>query len=89
MSLLGRDLKDVIIVDNSPISYLYQPENALASRSWYDDLNDRELYDFIPLLISLSKVHDVRPLLSQIALEASESVGRDIIIDTDKAMKIL
>jgi len=37
MALLGRDLKDVIIIDNSPTSYLFQPENAFATKSWYDD----------------------------------------------------
>ena len=32
---LGRDLKDVIIIDNSPNSYAFQPENALPIPSWY------------------------------------------------------
>lgn len=89
MALMGRDLKDIIILDNSPTSYLFQPENALASRSWYDDFTDRELYDFIPLLANLSKVDDVRPYLSRIALQASDSVGRDIIVNVEGAMKIL
>ena len=43
LSLLGRNLKDVVIIDNSPISYLFHPENALASKSWYGDDNDTEL----------------------------------------------
>ena len=63
MSLLGRPLKDVIIIDNSPNSYMFQPENAVPSISWYDDMNDRGLYDKIPLLIELSKVPDVRPFI--------------------------
>ena len=50
LSLLGRNLKDVIILDNSPTSYFFQPENALASKSWYDDPKDRELFDFTVLL---------------------------------------
>jgi carboxy-terminal domain RNA polymerase II polypeptide A small phosphatase len=50
LSLLGRDLKDVIIIDNSPTSYFLQPENALATKSWYDEYDDTELFDFIPLL---------------------------------------
>jgi RNA polymerase II subunit A small phosphatase-like protein len=29
MTRLGRNMKDVIIVDNSPAAYLFQPENAL------------------------------------------------------------
>lgn len=32
---LGRDLKDVIIIDNSPNSYAFQSENALPISSWY------------------------------------------------------
>ena len=43
MALLGRPLEDIIIIDNSPASYLFQPENALPCISWYDDMKDREL----------------------------------------------
>lgn len=70
LSIIGRDLKNVIIVDNSPTSYSFHPQNALASRSWYDDDDDHELYDFIPLLKALTKVDDVRPVLVQISVEA-------------------
>ena len=38
---LGRDLRDVLIIDNSPTAYLFQPDNALPIISWYDDINDR------------------------------------------------
>lgn len=64
LSLIGRDLKDLIIIDNSPTSYHFHPENALPSRSWYEDSQDRELYEFIPLLQTLAKVEDVRPALT-------------------------
>ena len=50
MALLGRPLSDVIIVDNSPNSYLFQPENAMPSINWYDDKNDTELRDMMPIL---------------------------------------
>eukprot|EP00347_Sterkiella_histriomuscorum_P023562 403334165 len=60
LSLAGRNLKDTIIIDNSPTSYMFQPECALPSISWYDDMKDKELYELIPLLIELSKVEDVR-----------------------------
>jgi carboxy-terminal domain RNA polymerase II polypeptide A small phosphatase len=89
LSKVGRPLKDVIIIDNSPTSYFYHPENALASRSWYDDYEDRELYDFIPLLQKISNVEDVRPVLSRIALEACDRDGRDIIVQTEIAMQII
>ena len=63
---MGRDLRDVLIIDNSPTAYLFQPDNALPIISWYDDVNDRCLYDYIPFLKELSKVDDVRPILKQL-----------------------
>ena len=63
---MGRDLRDVLIIDNSPTPYLFQPDNALPIISWYDDVNDRCLYDYIPFLKELSKVDDVRPILKQL-----------------------
>ena len=47
MSRLGRPMKDIIIVDNSPMSYLFQPENGVAILSWYDDKNDTKLFEYI------------------------------------------
>lgn len=32
LSRLGRELSKVIIVDNSPASYIFHPENAVSSR---------------------------------------------------------
>jgi TFIIF-interacting CTD phosphatase-like protein len=60
MSLIGRDEKDVIIIDNSPTSYMLQPECARPILSWYNDLSDIMLKQYIPLLIDLSKLNDVR-----------------------------
>lgn len=30
LSRLGRDLNKVIIIDNSPVSYIFHPENAVS-----------------------------------------------------------
>lgn len=70
---LGRDLRDVLIIDNSPTAYLFQPDNALPIISWYDDVNDRQLYDYIPFLKALSKVDDVRPILKQLNQASMEN----------------
>ena len=40
LSKLGRDLDRTIIIDNSPASYLFQPQNAIPCSSWFDDKND-------------------------------------------------
>ena len=60
LSLMGRDLKEIIIIDNSPNSYALQPENAFPILSWYDDPADRCLDQMIPLLENISTVDDVR-----------------------------
>ena len=38
---LGRPLQDSIIVDNSPHSYVFQPDNALPIGNFIDDPADR------------------------------------------------
>lgn len=48
MSRVGRRMEDVIIIDNSPNSYQFQPENGLPILSWYEDPNDNELMFFLP-----------------------------------------
>ena len=66
---LGRDLKDIIIVDNSPISYWLNPENGLPILSWFDDKNDKELYNIIPILDFLAEVPDVREHIKKIVID--------------------
>ncbi|KAI1728429.1 NLI interacting factor-like phosphatase domain-containing protein [Ditylenchus destructor] len=51
---LGRDLKNVLIIDNSPASYAFHPENAIPVRTWFDDPGDCELLELIPLLEQLA-----------------------------------
>ncbi|KAH9265370.1 hypothetical protein BASA84_001639 [Batrachochytrium salamandrivorans] len=63
LSLLGRDLKDVIIIDNSPSCYLFHPANAMPITSWFDDPNDTELLDLIPFLEDLKLVDNVTVVL--------------------------
>lgn len=64
MTKIGRPMKDIIIIDNSPTSYLFQPENGMPILSWYDEKSDTKLFELIPVLIALSEVPDVRPVLS-------------------------
>lgn len=60
LSLLDRDLSQTIIVDNSPASYLFQPENAIDCSSFIDDLTDRELDQIHSFLTGIKDVNDVR-----------------------------
>lgn len=60
LQCLGRDLRHTIIVDNSPHSYVFQPENAVPIGTFIDDMDDQELLDILPVLLALEKVDDVR-----------------------------
>ncbi|KAJ3104031.1 hypothetical protein HDU97_009578 [Phlyctochytrium planicorne] len=64
LSQLGRDLKDVIILDNSPASYIFHPTNAIPISSWFNDPNDTELLDLIPFLEDLKLVENVMTVLA-------------------------
>ena len=63
---VSNDLRDVIIIDNNPSSYVTNEDNGIPIKTWYDDLNDNELIKLIPLLKYLSNVDDVRNIISQI-----------------------
>ncbi|KAJ3007692.1 UNVERIFIED_CONTAM: hypothetical protein HDU68_003390, partial [Siphonaria sp. JEL0065] len=65
LNLLGREIKDIIILDNSPVSYIFHPSNAIPISSWFNDPNDTELLDLIPFLEDLKHVVDVTTVLSQ------------------------
>ncbi|XP_069503794.1 CTD small phosphatase-like protein isoform X2 [Ambystoma mexicanum] len=66
LSRLGRELGKVIIVDNSPASYIFHPENAVPVQSWFDDMMDTELLDLIPFFEALSREEDVYSMLHKL-----------------------
>uniref|UniRef100_A0A8C5TYK7 protein-serine/threonine phosphatase n=1 Tax=Malurus cyaneus samueli TaxID=2593467 RepID=A0A8C5TYK7_9PASS len=65
LSRLGRDLRRIIIVDNSPASYIFHPDNAVPVASWFDNMADTELLDLLPFFERLSKVEDVYAVLKK------------------------
>jgi len=65
LSHLGRKLESTIIIDNSPFSYMFQPDNAIPISSWFNDKNDRQLYDLLPYLDSILQVDDVCTVLQR------------------------
>ena len=79
---LGRDLKNIVIVDNSPLSYALHPENGLPILTWFEDKSDRELYTIMPVLEFLSTVQDVREFIPKF-------VGKDNKINYERANEIM
>ncbi|KAK9765150.1 hypothetical protein K7432_006746 [Basidiobolus ranarum] len=66
LSQLGRDLRQVIIIDNSPTSYIFHPANAVPITSWFDDPHDTELIDLVPFLEDLKDADNVPLILDNI-----------------------
>ena len=62
LSLLNRDLSQTIIIDNSPASYIFHPENAIDCSSFIDDPADRELLQIGSFLKGIKNVENVRGL---------------------------
>ena len=86
---LGRDLKDVVIVDNSPMAYLLNNDNGLPILTWFDDKDDRELYKIIPILDFLSLVSDVRDYIGKMVVnnEISYSSAMNVINDYNEMLR--
>jgi RNA polymerase II subunit A small phosphatase-like protein len=62
LSLLNRDLSKTIIVDNSPSSYIFHPENAIDCSSFIDDPSDVELHQIGSFLTGIKNARDVRSI---------------------------
>lgn len=65
LSQMGRPLVDLIIIDNSPASYIFHPQHSLPISSWFSDTHDNELLDLLPILADLAEpaVQDVSLVL--------------------------
>jgi len=81
LSQLGRDLKDVIIIDNLPDCFSLQPCNGIPILTWTNDRNDKELDRLSSILEMLHKVNDVRDYLREVV--------RDNELDYLQALKLL
>lgn len=71
MEKLGRDLENMIIIDNVAENYKLQKENGINIKNFEGDEDDTELYDLIPDLkdLVINKVGDVRLKIPEIILK--------------------
>jgi len=61
----GRRMEDTILIDNSTISHLTQPENGVPILPFFDNKKDEELRHLVPFLMSMIGVPDVRQRLRE------------------------
>ena len=66
LNRLGRNLKDIIIIDNNPVSFTFNKANGLPILTWHSIKTDNELIKLIPLLTFLSNVDDIRPIINKV-----------------------
>lgn len=66
LSILGRDLKKVVIIDDSISAFLCHLNNGIPIISWVDNPSDNELMKALVLLENLLLVSDVQPVLNSI-----------------------
>jgi Dullard-like phosphatase family protein len=79
MGRMGRDLTKIMILDNSPHSYAFNPENAVPCESWFNDYEDTELNELIAVFEQLadSSVEDVMAALEKMKISAPVSLSTD------------
>ncbi len=65
LAQLGRKLENTTIIDNSPLSYMFQPNHAIPITTWFNDPEDRQLYDLLPFLDELAAADDVSHVLQR------------------------
>ncbi|KXT06988.1 hypothetical protein AC578_7254 [Pseudocercospora eumusae] len=58
------DLSKVMILDNSPMSYIFHEDNAIPIEGWISDPTDKELVTLIPFLEAIQYATDVRAVLA-------------------------
>ncbi len=63
LNVLGRNIQNTILVDNSPHAYGYQIDNGIPIESWFDDDTDTELLKLSGFLRKLHNTPDVRPII--------------------------
>ena len=75
LSLLGRDLNKIIMIDNFPDNYKLQQDNGLPINSWTGDINDTSLKDLLPIMkyIVEKNVKDVRNVIRKIKAQLNNN----------------
>ena len=82
---LGRPLQDSIIIDNSPHSYVFQPDNALPIGTFIDDPTDRELLDILPILMVSHSPFYVSPV-PRVRSQGEHMLGEAVQAIINKAL---
>jgi CTD small phosphatase-like protein 2 len=75
LSILGRDLRRIIIIDNIKDNFERQEANGIEIKTWTSDPKDRELDNLMVFLKGIieAQVNDVRPLIKLFKVDCWKS----------------
>ena len=59
------DLKDIVIIDNSVLSFAYHLDNGIPISPFYDSKKDEELLEIADLLVKYADENDIRDILKE------------------------
>lgn len=83
LTRLGRPLEQIIIVDNSPYSFMFQPDNAVPITSWFSDKEDIELLLLVYYLETMVDSPDVAAVLRRQTIDQMLSPFLDKLSDME------
>ena len=85
LTVLGRDIRRTVLVDNNNLCFLPQPANGIPIGNFFDDVHDNELLRVADLIEGeLTDLGDVRRALNQrFDLERQLAVCRELIYSSD------
>ena len=63
--IADRNLKDMMLVDNSIISFAFNLDNGIPIKAFLGDQNDEELLFMVTYLEEIFEVPDVRPHINK------------------------
>lgn len=64
ITCVDKDLSKLMIIDNSPVSYMFHENNAIGIEGWINDPTDIDLLCLLPVLNALRYTIDVRHAIS-------------------------
>ncbi|KAJ9085789.1 mitochondrial inner membrane protein required for protein import [Entomophthora muscae] len=88
LSLLNRDLSQVIMMDNNPEHFSLQPENAILVPAWDGSPDDRYLVDILPFLetLAITSPKDVRVILKKYYGEDIPKALRELELEQQRIL---
>lgn len=64
LTCVDKDLSKLMIIDNSPVSYMMHENNAIAIEGWINDPTDVDLLCLLPVLNAMRYCIDVRQAIT-------------------------